>query len=584
MTAFTRSPRFRRRPTSRWRARSVVVLALLSMMTPIALGVSAAALPTPSLVGSSTLVPSAPPKVSAVPGNASATVYWTIPSANGSAITNYFVTPYLGGLRQTSIKVGAVRSATIAGLTNAKTYTFHVAAKNAAGVGPEQSSSPITVGAPNAPTGASAQYAKGSFTVHWKAPSTNNGSAITAYVVTPYMHGMALARRTFGSASLSATMSGLTVGTTYTFTVAASNANGGGPGSYPSTPVLLPCVGVPMTGGQADIKAHGTGTTFCLAGKHNWTLTPKAGDKLIGPATLDGKDSTAHAIVAIAPNVTLASLTIGHYNNGNGTQDGAIHIDDSDTTKAAASRWRLANLNVGFNSAIGSGAGDNWTFFAGRFHDNRQEGIGGAIGNGVTVGNVEIDHNDFTDRTYTRRNWSCGDEGGGFKWVTNNVTVENSRIHDNACKGLWADLNGNNAVVTNNLVYNNWDEGIFIEISSGATVTNNIVTGNGWHNYNGGGSGCPWVFGGGITLASSDHAQIVHNIVSGNCNGVTGNQQDRPDGHPGLLENLNIHDNVITGTGVTGVDADNGADLTKRSIVFTNNTFGIHMDTCLLHC
>src|SRR5207245_4921180 len=128
-------------------------------------------------------------------------------------------------------------------------------------------------------------------------------------------------------------------------------------------------------------------------------------------------------------------------------------------------------------------------------HDNRQEGIGGAVGNGVTVDGVEIDHNDFTDTTYTRRNWSCGDEAGGFKWVTNNVTVKNSSIHDNACKGLWADLNGDSAVITNNVVANNWDEGIFIEISSGATITGNTVTGNGQRNYTGGGPGRPWLFG-----------------------------------------------------------------------------------------
>jgi parallel beta-helix repeat protein len=344
------------------------------------------------------------------------------------------------------------------------------------------------------------------------------------------------------------------------------------------------CVGVPMTAGQADINANAAGTTYCLSGTHNWTLTPKAGDKLIGPAILDGGNATAHAIVATAPNVTLASLTIQHYNNGNGTQDAAIHIADDSSVKAAASGWLLANLNVGFNSASGSGAGDNWTFLGGRLHDNRQEGIGGAVGNGVTVDGVEIDHNNFRDTTYTTRNWSCGDEAGGFKWVTNNVTVTNSRIHDNACKGLWADLNGDNAVITNNQVYNNWDEGIFIEISSGAIVTGNTVTGNGWHNYNGDGSGCPWTFGGGITLASSDHAQVAHNTVSGNCNGITGNQQDRPDGHPGLLSYVSVSANAISGAGVTGVAEDNGADLTQRSIVFSSNTFGGGIDFCNLSC
>ena len=60
--------------------------------------------------------------------------------------------------------------------------------------------------------------------------------------------------------------------------------------------------------------------------------------------------------------------------------------------------------------------------------------------------------------------------------MADNVTVENSRIHDNACKGLWADVNSHSATIINNHVYNNWDEGIFIEISSGATITGNNVS------------------------------------------------------------------------------------------------------------
>jgi parallel beta-helix repeat protein len=126
------------------------------------------------------------------------------------------------------------------------------------------------------------------------------------------------------------------------------------------------------------------------------------------------------------------------------------------------------------------------------------------------------------------------------------MTVTNSSIHDNACKGLWADLNGDGATIINNVVANNWDEGIFIEISSGATITGNTVTGNGHRNYNGGGSGCPWLFGGGITLNSSDHALIRGNQLSGNCNGITGVQQDRPAGHPGLLEDVTV-DGTVNG-------------------------------------
>ena len=152
------------------------------------------------------------------------------------------------------------------------------------------------------------------------------------------------------------------------------------------------------------------------------------------------------------------------------------------------------------------------------------------------------------------------------------------QIHDNACKGLWADLNANYAVITHNLVYNNWDEGIFIEISSGAKSYATPCTGTKGRR---GIGGAGW--DGGITLASSDHAEIAHNTVTGNCNGITGTQQNRRR-HARLLENITVRQRSLRAPVSGGVAADNGADLTKRNIVFTNNTFGAGMQHCYLRC
>src|SRR5262245_35491062 len=83
------------------------------------------------------------------------------------------------------------------------------------------------------------------------------------------------------------------------------------------------CRGVPMRRGQADIDRHPPGTTFCLSGVHNWTLTPKSGDKLIGPAVLDGQHRTQYAVLpATAKNVVLSRLVIRNYTVGN--QHGAV--------------------------------------------------------------------------------------------------------------------------------------------------------------------------------------------------------------------------------------------------------------------
>jgi parallel beta-helix repeat protein len=332
-----------------------------------------------------------------------------------------------------------------------------------------------------------------------------------------------------------------------------------------------PCSGVPMTAGQRDVAAAPPGTTFCLSGIHNWTLTPKSGDRFVGPAILDGKDVSPAAIVGNGTsNVTLDNLEVRNYRAGD--QKAAISAHGT-------IGWVFRHLRVHDNgtNAGGTGAnlGVNSRVIGGRYYNNRTLGIGGGGGaNGWVIDGAEIDHNNFTDDTYTKRNSGCGYEGGGVKWTADNTTVKNSTVHDNACKGLWADLNGDNATIVDNRVYGNWDEGIFIEISSGAVVTGNTVSGNGLKNDNGSGSGCPWLWGGGITFASSDHGEIAHNVLSGNCNGITGTQQTRHEGHPGLLAHLSIHDNTVSGPGGrSGVGADNGADLTTRSIVFANNAF-----------
>src|SRR6187200_3102734 len=74
------------------------------------------------------------------------------------------------------------------------------------------------------------------------------------------------------------------------------------------------CAGVPMKAGQRDIDAAPSGTTFCLSGTHNWTLTPKSGDRFIGPAVLDGGNTTTSAFLGGGTaSVTLANLEVRNY-------------------------------------------------------------------------------------------------------------------------------------------------------------------------------------------------------------------------------------------------------------------------------
>ena len=502
---------------------------------------------------------------------------WTAPANHGSKVTRYSITTFLGNTVKARKIVGPITQVNVTGLTNGRRYSFHVAAFNAHGYGPARAGA-ATIGAPAAPSGVNARSVSAGMRVSWHAPLITNGSRIVGYVVTPHLGGTALTPRAYASPAVAATVAGLRVGQRYTFTVAAKNGYGVGAVSKQSKPFRVACVGRRMTSGQADINGAPTGTTFCLSGVHNWTLRPKSGDRLVGPATLDGHHSTQYAILAgRAKNVVVSELQIRNYTAAN--QQGAILVYVED--RSAASGWKLLNLSVHDNGTSAGGAGvnlgNNWQVLGGRYYNNRQEGIGGA-GNNAVVDGAELDHNNFTNDSYTTPNVNCGFEAGGFKWVADNVTVRNSRVHDNACKGLWVDGNSKRMTITNNRVYNNWDEGIFIEISSGAIITHNRVSKNGFHTN---GNGCVWLWGGGITLSSSSNSVIANNTVTANCNGITGTQQNRP----GMLQSDRIHNNFVAGPGgKTGAATDTGSNLADKNIVFANNTFSDGMRFCHITC
>ena len=93
--------------------------------------------------------------------------------------------------------------------------------------------------APNAPTGVVAQPFDTSAQVAWSAPAFNGGGTITGYAATSSPDGKTCT--TAGATSCS--ISGLTNGQSYTFTVTATNRYGTGVASDPSaavTPAIVP--------------------------------------------------------------------------------------------------------------------------------------------------------------------------------------------------------------------------------------------------------------------------------------------------------------------------------------------------------
>ena len=243
-------------------------------------------------------VPGTPTFVSASPGNGSAQVSWLAPSGNGSALTGSVITPYLNGVAQApQTFANAAASQKVTGLANGSTYTFKIAAKSAAGTGPQSNATNATlVGAPTAPATVAAQPGNGTATVGWTA-STPNASAVDGYVVTPYLNGVAQAARTFNSTATSQVITGLTNGSTYAFKVSARNATGLSPASAvtnavkPGTP-LTPAFLTPRSGnGQATLtwwKPADNGSAVT-----SYVITPFKNGVAQPTVTVNGNPNTA---------------------------------------------------------------------------------------------------------------------------------------------------------------------------------------------------------------------------------------------------------------------------------------------------
>ena len=106
------------------------------------------------------------------------------------------------------------------------------------------SNSVLMITVPCAPTIGTATALTNSTTatVTYSAPANNGGSAITSYIATANTGGITATLSQAGSGTI--TVTGLTAGTTYTFTVAAVNIVGTGAASTSSnsiTPTTVPC-------------------------------------------------------------------------------------------------------------------------------------------------------------------------------------------------------------------------------------------------------------------------------------------------------------------------------------------------------
>ncbi|MCB1030212.1 MAG: fibronectin type III domain-containing protein [Acidimicrobiales bacterium] len=190
--------------------------------------------------------PEAPTGVAVTAGHEYANVSWNAPTADGGSPVNSYVVEAIVDGYVISSNTTTGSPASVGFLTTGTPTTIQVRAVNEVSQGAP--SAPVIVTptagftAPGIPDHVAVNASgDGGLMVSWDPPSSDGGSPITSYVVTPYVGGVAKPAVQMTEPTYEA-FPGLIPGTTYTFKVAAKNALGTGTQSPATDPAKVPPV------------------------------------------------------------------------------------------------------------------------------------------------------------------------------------------------------------------------------------------------------------------------------------------------------------------------------------------------------
>jgi uncharacterized repeat protein (TIGR02543 family) len=251
-------------------------------------------------------LPRAPTTINATSGDHSATITFNGASANGAAITGYIIKVSPTGDTFTTSSSPII----ITGLTNGSAYTFAVAAINSNGASSFSSAtaSATPVAAPGAPTNLLVLAGDTSTVVSLTPPADDGGSPITSYLITA-SNG---ATCTAIAPATSCKITGLTNGTSYTFTARAINAIGTGVASATS-PAAIPAglptaptaISAAIGDGQVTVTFSGAGTNGSAITNYTVIASPGGaiGTSSSSPVTVLGlANGTTYTFRVIATN------------------------------------------------------------------------------------------------------------------------------------------------------------------------------------------------------------------------------------------------------------------------------------------
>jgi len=325
-------------------------------VTIVATNVNGSGLASSSLTATPSTKPSAPVNVTAVAGNASAEVSWTVPATSGgSTILSYTVTAYVNSTPVTTCTTpdGSTLSCLVTGLTNGTAYTFKVTATNANGQSPQSlASSPSTTptGNPGPPTGVQVTAGNGQLTATWTAPVSTGGSPITQFTATAYSGLTAIATcQTPDGVTTTCIITGLTNGTAYTVKVTATNVNGTGLSSLASssaTPSTKPNAPTAVSAVAGSGQATVSWTAPSFNGGSNITGYTVTSSPDFKTCTTNG--STSCTVLGLSNGTAYTFTVIATNVNGDSV---ASQPSQTPATPASAS---TAPQNVSANAGNGS--------------------------------------------------------------------------------------------------------------------------------------------------------------------------------------------------------------------------------------